>query len=225
MKLVHVGADGTVTLLAELEKGDSLNTSFDISLTEGRNAIKIIYQGAKIKMLSLKFENQNDKNVLKLFSSDTEEMAAVIGDEFRKGNISVERLMDTLPYLKEDDLCECAQILFDRGEDLTMEQIGDLIVYGDDRVGEYLADAVEKGTMGPFTGEEIIEDLIYYISSADALRLVENMDGELDFDTLEELLVYLDKTDREKCLDIYLEQGNKLSYEEFSEISLTWIRM
>ncbi|MDE7251267.1 MAG: hypothetical protein K2N82_15610, partial [Lachnospiraceae bacterium] len=61
--------------------------------------------------------------------------------------------------------------------------------------------------------------LVCYISSADVLRLVECMKETMDFDTLEELLVYLDAKDRESCLNIYLEQGNELSYEEFSEIS------
>lgn len=219
MKLIHVGADGTVTLLAEMEEGDSINDSFDISLTEGRNAIKIVGQGAKIKKLSFKFEKQNDKKVLKLFSSEEGETAELIRDEFLQGNVDVDRFMDALPYMNGDDLCECAKILFDSGANLTMDQIYDLVIYGDDCVGEYLADAVEKGTIEPFTGEEIRENLVYYISSADTLRLVENMDGGLDFDTMKELLFYLNKTDGEKCLNIYLEQGNELSYEEFLEIS------
>ena len=44
------------------------------------------------------------------------------------------------------------------------------------------------------------------------------MEGSLDFDMLEELLIYLDAEDGERCLDVYLKQGNKLSYQQFSDI-------
>lgn len=218
MKLVHVGADGSVTLLAELEAGDSFNTSVSIPLTEGRNAVKIVGQGAQIRNLHFKFHDKNNKNVMKIFASDVDEAAGQICDEFRQGNVNIEKFMEVLPYLKQDELNECAKILFDSGADLTMDQITDLVIYGDDQIGKYLADAVEKGTMRALTGDEIME-LVYYISSADALRLVECMKETMDFDTLREFLVYLDAKDGESCLNIYLEQGNELSYEEFSEIS------
>lgn len=218
MKLVHVGLNGSVTLLAELEAGDSFSDSVNISLTEGRNAVKIVGQGAKIKNLHFKFHDQNNRNVMKLFASDVDEAAEQICDEFRQGNVNIEKFIEVLPYLKQDELNECAKILFDSGADLTMDQITDLVMYGDDQIGKYLADAVEKGTMRALTGDEIME-LVYYISSADVLRLVGCMKETMDFDTLEELLVYLDAKDGERCLNIYLEQGNELSYEEFSEIS------
>ena len=219
MKLVHVGADGNVMLLAELEAGDSFNAGVSIPLTEGRNAVKIVGQGAQIRNLHFKFHDKNNKNVMKLFASDVDEAAEQICDEFRQGNVNIEKFMEVLPYLKQDELNECAKILFDSGADLTMDQITDLVIYGDDQIGKYLADAVEKGTMRALTGDEIME-LVCYISSADTLKLVECMKETMDFDTLEELLIYLDAEDRERCLDIYLKQGNELSYEEFSEISV-----
>lgn len=219
MKLVHIGADGSVTLLAELEGGDSLNKSINISLTEGRNVVKVVGQGAKIQNLRLQFGNQDSKKVEKLYASDTHEAAAQICDEFRQGKTDVDRFMNAMPYMNEDNICECAKILFDDGEELTAEQISYLLVYGNESVGTYLADAVEKETMRPRTGEEIRGELVYYISSADAVRLVECMDGTLDFETLKELMYYLDEADKEKCLDLYLRQGNTLSYEEFSELS------
>lgn len=219
MKLIHVGGDGSVTLLAELQEGDSFSDNVSIPLTEGRNAVKIVGQGAKIRSLHFKFHDQNNKNVRKLFASDIEEGAELICDEFRQGNLNIEKFMEVLPYLNEADLDECAKILFESGAELPMDQITDLVIYGNDQIGKYLADAVEKGTMRAFTGEEITGELIYYISSADTVRLVKCMKETLDFDTLEKLLMYLNAEDGERCLDIYLEQGNELSYEEFSKIS------
>ncbi len=218
MKLVHVGADGKVTVLSELEKDEPVQKSVDIPLTEGRNVVKIVGQGAKIKSLKLRFGDQNHKNILKLFTSDTDEAAEMLCDEFRRGDRNISRFMDALPYMKDDDISECAKILFDTGADLTIEQISELIIYGNAEVGKYLSDAVEKGTMKPFTGEEIVDVLVYYVSSPDLLKLVENMEGSLDFDMLEELLIYLDAEDGERCLDVYLKQGNKLSYQQFSDI-------
>lgn len=220
LKLIHVGEDGTVTQYAELEEGESLNESFEIPLTEGRNTIKFVGQGAKVRNLSLKYEDLNNGNILKLFRSEDEENAEKICDDFREGNIDVDRLMDTLPYMSESDICECAKILFGSGENPTIDQICNLIIYGNASIGKELANAVEKGTMRPLTGEEITEDLIYYIDSADTLKLVENMDGTMDFDILKKLLTYLDTTDRKKCLDIYLGQGNELTYEELLEINI-----
>lgn len=219
MKLIHVGADGTVTQLAELKEGEKLCERIDISLTKGRNVVKIVGQGAEIKKLHLKFGNQKSKNILNVFGSETEEASERICSEFREGKIDVERFLDSMPYMEDEDLRECTQILFDSGADLTTEQISWLMAYADAEAGTYLADAVEKGVMRPFTGSEITESLIYYLSSADILRLVENMDEALSFEMLKELAYYLDDADLEKCLNRYLEQGNKLSYEEFTELS------
>ena len=220
MKLVHVGADGSVTMLTELDEGDSVKKSLDISLTEGRNAVKIVGQGAKIESLNLRFKNQNHQSILKLFGDEVQETAEMILDDFRKGDIDLVRFMDALPYMEDDDVSECAKLLFESDANLTMEQISGIILYGNSAdVGKYLADAVEKGTRKPLNGKEITENLIYYINSADTVRLVEHMEEPLDFDMLEELLIYLNEKDGEKCLEIYLEQGNKLSYEQFSDIS------
>ena len=38
-----------------------------------------------------------------------------------------------------------------------------MLIYGNSDVGKCLADAVEKGTMKPLTGDEIVEYLIPYV--------------------------------------------------------------
>ena len=219
MKLVHVGADGSVTLLTELEEGGSVGKSVTVPLTEGRNAVKIVGQGAKIKSLNLRFGNRHNKNILKLFGDEVYEAAEMITDDFRKGDINAARFMDVLPYMKNEDLLECVKILFGSGADLTAEQIRDMLIYGNSDVGKCLADAVEKGTMKPLTGDEIVEYLIPYVDSEDAMRLVENVEEPISFEILEDFLIYLNADAKEKCLELYLEQGNKLTYEQFSEIS------
>ena len=127
--------------------------------------------------------------------------------------------MDVLPYLKDEDLKKCAKVLFDSGADLTAEQICQMIIYGNRDVGKYLADAVEKGTMKPFTGDEIAEYLIPHVDSGDAVRLLENVEEPISFELLKEVLIYLNDEGKKRCLESYLEQGNKLTYEQFSEIS------
>ncbi len=219
MKLVHVGADGSVTVLSELEEGESLKKSISISLSEGRNAVKIVGRGAKIRNMNLQFADQHNKNILKLFADEVDETAELIADEFEEGDINVTKFMDVLPYLKDEDLKKCAKVLFDSGADLTAEQICQMIIYGNRDVGKYLADAVEKGTMKPLTGDEIAEYLIPYVDSGDAVRLLENVEEPISFELLKEVLIYLNDEGKERCLESYLEQGNKLTYEQFSEIS------
>lgn len=219
-KIVCVDGDGIVTQLCELDEYKN-KESVAVSLKEGRNAVKLVGQGARIKELHTGFEGVNQKDITEVYYSEEEETSGKMLGLLQAGDIgenTVRKFMDALPYMKEQEVVRCAEALFRQGVKLSDDELYNLIIYGDWKVGRCLADAVEEGTMEPLTGEAIGE-LIYYMHSEDVTRLILKMKEDMTYDMLEDFLIYLDEEDKEKCLAFFLEQGNGLSYSEFNEIS------
>lgn len=214
-KIVQTTPDNNVTVLNETGEANSVT----IHLQEGRNAIKMVGQAAKIKNIEIS-HSAFEKDAVEIYYNEDDEYAHTIIEEIQKGNIDKEKAMDAMVYLEEKEVSEVLKELCKQGITLTPEELEDIFIYGNEELnGRYLEEAIKNKEIPPLNGE-MIRCIIYYARSETLAELIILMDPkELTFDVLADCVVYLDESEAGKCLSHYLDQGNSLTYSQYTKIA------
>lgn len=210
-KIVHVKPDGSVDVI-----NDTGETSTrKITMEKGRNVIKMVGQGAKVRELTVAFPDFDERDFEAVYHSEKEEYADKVL-ELPAGEVDKEKVLEALVYMEEDEVSEMFASLLERKVPLTAEELSWFFVYSDTELStRYLTEAVRRGDLIP--DKEMIQALMPHLESGGRGMLLEAMGSELDWETLYACLPYLDDGEKKECLLGYLESGKQLTFTQFEQ--------
>lgn len=215
-KLVCISSDGTVTTIEDKGEGEKK----DITLAEGRNVIKMVGQGAKLKNLKVRYYGLESGAIENVYYSEEGEYADYVERAFDTGEtVSKDKVMNALPYMEDETASKAFATLLVQGESFSTDELCDIFIYSDtDLSSHYLLKAIADEQTEPLSAEAISE-IIPYLSSEGCSELISAMVEEVTFDDLVDWAPYLSSEQLERCLISYMEAGNTLTYSQFDEIS------
>lgn len=214
-KLIHVLPDGTVEVINEAGEKDTVG----ITMEEGRNVVKFVGQGAKVRDLNVSF-SLKEKDFDAVFYSEGSEKAEEIKERIKTGKISKEEVMEHLYDLEDEDLSQAFAQLLKQGEIFDKDELLYIIIYSDSELsGRYLAEAVKNGEV-EVPAELTISEIKYYLGEESLEQLLLALGDEITFDILYDCAPYLSQNGLEKCLTQYMEAGNQLTGLQFQKISV-----
>lgn len=241
-KIVHINPDSEVTVINETGK----NGSFTVNMKAGRNVIKFVGQGAKVKNLLVEHPSLQGKDFEAVYYSEEDEQSEIMAAEIKKGKVDKDQLMELLYYLDEEVVSEAFALLLEQGISLTDEELTNLIMYSNsDLSALYLGEAIKNGkidhlgdhiiiNMAPYIGGDGLKDLLLaadgkfsgdtvyacapYLGSEGLREVLLSMDN-ISFELISDCAPYLGSSSLEKVLDKYLEDGGKLTFTQFQDIS------
>lgn len=212
-KLVHVLPDGMVETVNETGEKDTST----ITMEEGRNVIKLVGQGAKVRDLKVDFSFR-EKDFDTVFYSEDSEQAEAVKERIETGEVSKEEIMKLLYYLEDEDVSQAFAQLLKQGVTFNKDELIDMIIYSDSELsGRYYAEAVSSGEVEAPT-ELVISDIKYYLGEESLEQLLLTLGDEITFDILYDCAPYLSQSGLEKGLTQYMEAGNRLTGLQFQKI-------
>lgn len=214
-KLVHVAPDGKVTVIND--NGSEVDSV--ITVKEGRNVIKLVGQGAKIKELWVDFDF-HERDFDSVFYSEDGECTQNIVDKIKAGTVDKDELMEHLQYMDAEVISEAFALLLKRGEELDADELTNLIIYSDSELsGKYLVEAVKNGEIDALDALAI-SNIKYYLSGRDLAELLLAMEEDLTFDIMYDCAPYLNSEGLEECVRRYREAGNQLTGSQFQKLAV-----
>ncbi len=214
-KIVHIAPDGSVSTINE--SGEKAVET--LTIEKGRNIIKFVGQGAKIRELSVNFTGVDEKFFEKIYYSEDDECADQLIYELKAGKKDKDELLTYMYLMKETDVSDAFKLLLDQGVSFNSEEYCDIFMYSDAKLsGKYLVEAIENGVRSPLSVEEL-SGIIPYLDGEVKLDLIRSLPDYDFFDALEECVWYLSENELEQCLVDYLYAGGTMSYSQFKKIS------
>lgn len=298
-KIVHIGPDGEVTVINETGEEDKI----DVTFKAGRNVIKLVGQGAKIRNLKVEYSDLNDRNFEGIYYTQEEEQSAVLTAEIKMGIVDKDKVMECLYYLDDETVSEAVALLLEQKIPISEEEMEKLLIYSDSELtSAALVKVMKEGDIAPLSnemvmkicpyldddalaellaamGDSLTDELIYqcvpylrddrlkevllsmgerltgeiayqcapylenaeltevllsigerltakqvyqcapYLGKSGLKDVLLSMDERMTFDLLHQCAPYLGSDNLESCLKKYLEDGNEISYSEYSKIS------
>lgn len=215
-KIVCIAPDGSISLINDTGE----KTRKEVSLQKGRNVIKMVGQGAKLKELKVDYSGLGNSAVENICYSEQDEYADHVAEAFETGeHVDKDKVMDALPYMEDKAVSRALAALLNQGDSLSKEELCDFFIYSDEGLsGQYLTKAIADGQAEP-PDAETLSELMPYLEEETRAELIIDMKDELTFEMLNEWAPYLNDDLLEKCLISWLEEGNTLTYSQFDEIS------
>lgn len=213
-KLVHVDPEGNVSVLNDTGE----KTSVGVIMKEGRNVLKLVGQGAKIRDLKVNYDDFREKDFESVFYSQEMEEQENVKAEIEQGNADKEKVMENLAYLERETASRAFAILLARGESFDAEELKKIIIYSDAELSvQYLIEAVESGAVQP-PSELAVSGIKAYLDSESLARLLMVMGDQLTFELLKDCAPYLGRDQLEMCVKQYMELGNQLTQEQADKL-------
>lgn len=215
-KIVCIAPDGSISIIDDT----GLKTRKDVSLQKGRNVVKMVGQGAKLKELKVDYSGLGNRAFESIYYSEEDEYADYVVEAFKTGgHVDKDKVMDALPYMEDEAASMAMAALLNQREILSKEELCDFFIYSDKELsGRYLTKAVDDGKTEP-PDLETLSELMPYLSEETRAELIIDRKDNLTFEALNEWAPYLKDDLMEKCLLSWLEAGNTLTYSQFDEIS------
>ncbi len=201
-KIISIAPDKSIFTINET----GAETTQTISMKKGRNVLKIVGQGAKLKNLTIDYSNLKASSFGKIFYSEEEEYITQVKD----GTISLEadskaKILDALHYLDDKDASDIFHSLLNAKTDFTTEELCDFFIYSDSTLSsQYLMEALQNGNLAPLSADTISE-LCPYLKSEDLTELLKALPPDEFMDTFIEVLPYLNNSQSKECLENFLE--------------------
>lgn len=214
-KTVCIKPDGSVEVIDDTGE----HGVFEVTLEKGRNVIKMVGQGAKLKELSIGFPKLNKRDFAAVYNSESEEYADKILQEIQSGKaIDREKVFETLAYMEDEEVSEVLAALLERKESLNADEMCDLFIYSDKEFStKYLTEAVARGDITP--DKEMVDSLMPYLDDGGRGRLLNALGKDLDWTMICESMPYLSDNERRDCVLQYLGNGNTITFSQYEEIS------
>ncbi len=213
-KLVHIDPEGNVSVLNDTGE----KTSVGVIMKEGRNVIKLVGQGAKIRDLKVNYDDFREKDFESVFYSQEMEEQENVKAEIEQGNADKEKVMENLAYLEHETVSRAFALLLARGESFDAEELKRVITYSDGELSvQYLIEAVESGTVQP-PSALAVSGVKAYLDSDSLARLLLVMGDQLTFELLKDCAPYLGRDQLEMCVKQYMELGNQLTQEQANKL-------
>ena len=214
-KLVYVDPQGEVTVINDAGQ----KSSIPITMKTGRNVIKLVGQEGKIEYLKVNYSGLREKELESIYYSEEDEKTAYIKADIQAGIADKDTIMEYLYYLDAEDISQALAVLLKKGEELSLDELYDLLIYSDSKLsGRYLLEAIKNGETEPLSETEISE-IKYYLEEESLSGLLEEMNGNLSFDLLYDCAPYLDNSSLEKITRQYLEAGGEFTELQWNKLS------
>lgn len=214
-KLVHVTPGKEVIVIDETgEQGKR-----KVSLSAGRNVIKMVGQGAKIRELAVSVSGIRSSDFEEVYYSEADEYLQNLLKEIRKGEAEIEKekAMDVLFAAEDRAASEIFAAMLRQGVTFSPDDLQEMFIYSDTALStRYLADAVENGDIASLD-EKQLSAIIPYMDGEGRMRLLAAMSWEVTFDCLEEWAPYLEDDEWELLLRQYMDK-NEITYSQFSRL-------
>ena len=219
-KIVQILPDGTVLTINDT----GTQSQQSITLKKGRNVIKLVGQGAKLKNLNLDYTGLKPSICDKIYYSEAEEIAAQLKESLLSGNTSElpmqkNLVMENIYLFQEKEASEILNVFLTQNVSLSKDELVDLFIFSDNKLSStYLEEAVKNKMLEPLSADTITE-LMPYLYGNCKVELLSTLPAETFYDTFSETINYLNNSEIQQCLEYYLNAGGMLSYSEFDEIS------
>lgn len=215
-KIVQIMPDKSVLTLNDT----GAKTNQTITMKKGRNVIKMVGQGAKLKALDIDYSDLKGRDFIEIYSSEDEEYAVRLKDSVTAGQpVDKDKIMDYLPYLDGKDASDIFNVLLTSGTPLTSQELIDFFCYSDMKLsGRYLIEAIENRYIQPLEGETLNE-LMPYLDDNCQTELLMQLPLDEFFDAFADNIYNLNSAQIGECLDYYINAGGRLSYTQFEDIS------
>ncbi len=207
-KLVCVRPDQTVQTISESGEENTVK----ITLPQGRNVIKMVGQKAKLEALGAAYGKMKKGDFDGIYNNEASEYAYQVLEGRR--TLDLNKLEETLPYLKEKEASELCLKIWKEGAALTKENWQQLFVYSDEEMTtQYLLDVLQEGgvkefdssvlvEIAPYMATEDVSECFWYLLERDAV-------SESDW---ESIFVYSDADKSAKYLAEALRKGKAGSF-------------
>lgn len=214
-KTVCIKPDGSVEVIDDTGE----HGVYEVTLEKGRNAIKMVGQGAKLKELSISFPKLNKRDFTAVYNSEEEEYADKTLQEIQDGKaIDREKVFEALVYMEDEEVSEVLAALLERKESLTADEMCDLFIYSDKKLStKYLTEAVARGDITP--DEEMVDSLMPYLDDGGRGSLLNALGKDLDWTMICESMPFLSDNERKNCILQYLGNGNTITFSQYEEVS------
>ena len=219
-KVIYVAPDQSIVTLNDT----GAETTQTITLQKGRNVLKMVGQGAKLKNLAIDYSDvlsaSDHGKFESLFSTEEEEKAASIKEAVLTGNAcQKEEVIDVLHSMKPEDVSEVFHDMLRKGTDFTAEELQKFLIYSDeDLSSQYLAEALHDGCIKPLSADAI-KKIMPHLAQEYCGELLINLPVDEFYDIFSETIYYLNDEQIEQCLNDYLDRGGVLTYSMFKKIS------
>ncbi|MDE7322667.1 MAG: M56 family metallopeptidase [Lachnospiraceae bacterium] len=216
-KIVYISPDGNVSTINDTGS----ESKQAITMKEGRNVIKMVGQGAKLKKLALNYSDIKISDFEKVYFTEDEEYIAQLSDSIKTGEpVEKDRVLDAL-YMFSDkkDVSDIFNVLLISRVPFTSDELCDFFIYSDTKLSsKFLVEAIEDGYQKPLDAEAV-SAVMPYIDEKYMSSLLIQLPPESFYDTLKDNLFYMDSDQIKECLTDYIQNGGTLTYAEFSDVS------
>ena len=215
-KVIYVAPDKNIITLNETGE----KSTQTITMQKGRNVLKMVGQGAKLKNLAIDFSSIKTSKFESVFRSEEEEKIPLIKDTILSGKpYQKDEIMDILHIMEPAEASEIFHDMLHKGIDFTPNELQTFLIYSDKKLSsQYLAEALQEGTIEPLSADTI-ETLMPYLEQEYCVKLLMTLPVEEFYDVFTETIYYLDDSQIETCLNYYLDEGGVLNYTMFEKIS------
>lgn len=215
-KIVHILPDGRIDTINETGESEWQT----VTMEKGRNVIKMVGQGAKVRALHIDCRDIGKKGLEKVYSSEEQEYADQIPDRIANGEeLDKEKIVDSLYLLEDREVSDLLQVLLEQGIALDDDELCDFFIYSDSALSsQYLSEALQDGRIGPLDGKTVSE-LMPYLEGGCGSKLLQALPAEQFYEVFEETVYYLDRSEQEECLIHYLEEGGTLTAAQLAKIA------
>lgn len=215
-KVIYVAPDKNIITLNETGE----KSTQTITMQKGRNVLKMVGQGAKLKNLAIDFSSIKTSKFESVFRSEEEEKIPLIKDTILSGKpYQKDEIMNILHIMEPAEASEIFHDMLRKGMDFTPDELQTFLIYSDANLSsQYLAEALQEGTIEPLSADTI-ETLMPYLEQEYCVKLLMTLPANEFYDVFTETIYYLDDSQIEACLNYYIDQGGVLNYSMFEKIS------
>ncbi len=215
-KVIYVAPDKNIITLNETGE----KSTQTITMKKGRNVLKMVGQGAKLKNLAIDFSSIKTSKFESVFRSEEEEKIPLIKDTILSGKpYQKDEIMNILHIMEPAEASEIFHDMLRKGMDFTPDELQTFLIYSDEKLSsQYLTEALQEGTIEPLSADTI-KTLMPHLEQEYCVKLLMTLPVEEFYDVFSETIYYLDDSQIETCLNYYLDEGGVLNYTMFEKIS------
>ncbi|MDE5825753.1 MAG: M56 family metallopeptidase [Lachnospiraceae bacterium] len=215
-KIVYIAPDKSILTLNDT----GAETTQTITMQKGRNVLKMVGQGAKLKNLKIDYTNLKISNFKEIYYSEEEEYVIQVKDALIAGEpIEKDKIINALYCMDAKDASEVFNALLTVGTKFTDDEFCDFFLYSDQTLSSrYLSDAIKSGSIEPLS-TDAISQLMPYLTGDCPTELLKSLPVEEFYDVFADNIVYLNDDQITECLTDYLNRGGVLTFSMYDEIS------
>lgn len=214
-KIVYVAPDKCTLTLNDTGTA----TTQVITMQKGRNVLKMVGQGAKLKNLKIDYTDLKKTKFEEIYYSEDEEYVDQVKNAVTAGEpFSKDKVINALCYMNAKDASDVFNALLTSGTKLTDDELCDFFVYSDTTLSsKYLLEAIKAGNIEPPSADAISE-IVPYLTGDCLAELLKSLPVEEFYEIFAESIYYLNSHQIRECLMDYMYRGGVLTSSMYAEL-------